>query len=88
VWKILLFDQCFSLEINTKGKSAPHRNESGNPVPHALGRHDRYFITDPLVRVEVQGETRVVLFNDGACGTLNGLCADTLLKGEDKGVNR
>lgn len=54
-------------------------------VTHTLRRNDRDLIAHTLVRVEVQGQTRVVLLDDGSRRLLHCLRADTLHKGNDQG---
>lgn len=52
-------------------------------VSHTLRRDDRDLIAHTLVRVEVEGKTRVVLLDDGSCRLLHGLRADALQEGSD-----
>ena len=53
--------------------------ESSNLVTHTLGGGDGDLIDDTLVGVEVKSKTGVVLLDDGTCGFLDGLGADSLL---------
>jgi hypothetical protein len=52
--------------------------ESRDLVPHALRGGDGDLVDDALVRVEVEGETGVVLLDDGPGGLLDGLGSDSL----------
>jgi hypothetical protein len=52
--------------------------ETSNLVTHTLGGGDGDLIDDTLVGVEVESETGVVLLDDGTCGFLDGLGADSL----------
>jgi hypothetical protein len=52
--------------------------ETSNLVTHTLGGGDGDLIDETLVGVEVESETGVVLLDDGACGFLDGLRADSL----------
>ena len=52
------------------------RGEAGDLVTHALGGDDRNLVADALISVEVEGEARVVLLDNGAGGLLDGLGAD------------
>lgn len=53
-------------------------HKASDLVPHPLGRDDRDFVAHALVRVEVHGQARVVLLDDGSRRLLHGLRADTL----------
>ena len=53
--------------------------EPSNLVTHTLGGGDGDLIDDTLVGVEIESETGVVLLDDGTCGFLDGLGADSLL---------
>merc|ERR1719261_1695067 len=55
------------------------RHEARDFVAHALRRDDGDLITNPLVRVEVDAEPRVVLLDDDARRLLDGLRADAHL---------
>ena len=55
------------------------RHEARDFVAHALGRHDGDLVTNPLVRVEVDAEPRVVLLDDDARRLLDRLRADAHL---------
>lgn len=57
-------------------------------VTHTLRRDDRDLIAHTLVRVEVEGKTRVVLLDDGSRRLLNGLRADTLHEGSNQRSDR
>eukprot|EP00629_Pelagomonadales_sp_RCC1024_P000959 CAMPEP_0119295800 /NCGR_PEP_ID=MMETSP1329-20130426/50247_1 /TAXON_ID=114041 /ORGANISM="Genus nov. species nov., Strain RCC1024" /LENGTH=290 /DNA_ID=CAMNT_0007296721 /DNA_START=17 /DNA_END=888 /DNA_ORIENTATION=+ len=52
------------------------RDEAGDLVAHALRGHDGHLVRDPLVRVEVDAQARVVLLDDDAGTPLDGLRAD------------
>lgn len=52
--------------------------ETRDLVPHALRGGDGDLVDDALVRVEVEGETGVVLLDDGPRGLLDGLGSDSL----------
>lgn len=54
------------------------RHKASDLVPHPLGWDDGNLVTHPLVRVEVHGQARVVLLDDGTSRLLHGLRADTL----------
>ncbi len=51
-------------------------NESGDLVPQWLGGDEGHFFDDALVRVEVQRQLGVVLFDDDPGGLLHGLGTD------------
>lgn len=53
--------------------------ETGNLVAKTLGADDSDLIADALVGLEVEGEARVVLFNQDAGGFLDGLGSDATL---------
>lgn len=53
-------------------------HKASDLVPHPLGRDDGNLVAHPLVRVEVHGQARVVLLDDGTRRLLHGLRADTL----------
>lgn len=55
--------------------------ESSNLVTHTLGGGDGDLIDDTLIGVKVKSKTGVVLLDDGTCGFLDGLGADSLLFG-------
>lgn len=56
-------------------------HKASNLVAHPLGRNDGNFVAHAFVRVEVHGQTRVVLLDDGSRRLLHGLRADTLHRG-------
>ena len=58
--------------------------ETGDLVTHTFGGGDGDFINDTLVGVEIEGEARVVLLDDGTCGLLDGLGADSLFRTREK----
>ena len=60
------------------------RGETGDLVAETLGGDDGNLISDLLVGLEIISEARVVFFNDDARGFLNGLGADSALKGKNK----
>lgn len=53
-------------------------HKASDLVTHPLGRDDGNLVAHPLVRVEVHGQARVVLLDDGTRRLLHGLRADTL----------
>jgi hypothetical protein len=53
--------------------------EAGNLVAQTLATADGDFSEQTLVRLEVESETRVVLFNEEAGSLLDRLSADTTL---------
>jgi hypothetical protein len=55
---------------------------TGDLVPKPLGRDHSDLIDQPLVGVEVEGETRVVSLDEDARGPLDGLGADSTLETE------
>jgi hypothetical protein len=62
--------------------------ESGDFVAHTLGGGDGDFINDTFVGVKIEGETGVVLLDDGTCGFLDGFGADSLFgKQTNSGVS-
>ena len=62
--------------------------ESRDLVPHALRGGDGDLVDDALVRVEVEGETGVVLLDDGPGGLLDGLGSDSLSWSSSRGDQR
>ena len=63
-----------------------HGDIPGDLVPQFLGGDDGDLLTYPLVGVEVEGETGVVLLDDDPSGLLDGLGPDTTLKHEESDV--
>lgn len=53
-------------------------DKASDLVTHPLGRDDGNLVAHAFVRVEVHGQTRVVLLDDGSRRLLHGLRADTL----------
>lgn len=52
---------------------------TGDSVTQPLRGDDGYFISQPLVGLEVQRETRVILLDDDAGRLFDGLCPNTNL---------
>jgi len=61
--------------------------ETGDLVPEPLGRDHSDLIDQPLVGVEVEGETRVVSLDEDAGGPLDGFRADSTLEKRGEGVS-
>jgi hypothetical protein len=51
---------------------------TGDFVTQVLRGDDGYLISQPLIGLEVQSETRVVLLDNDTSRLLDGLCSDTL----------
>lgn len=78
----------FALLLLKLERNASHRaplntlhevgHKASDLVAHPLGRDDGNLVAHPLVRVEVHGQARVVLLDDGSRRLLHGLRADTL----------
>lgn len=54
--------------------------ESGNLVAHALGGSDGNFVNETFVGVKVEGETGVILLDDGPCGLFDGFGSYSLME--------
>jgi len=84
LWDVLILAFAFfllQLERDTADRSAldtlhQMRRESRNLVPQSFRGYYSNLIADTLVGLEVEGELRVVTFNDDLGGLLDGLGAD------------